>query len=68
MGRLLALLLGGVGILIFGPELVPGDVGSEVRTAVEKVIGEDWHAKLLSYGGGVLASIALILFAVRGRE
>ncbi|MCA9314789.1 MAG: hypothetical protein H6806_11190 [Planctomycetes bacterium] len=67
MGRLLALILGGIGIVLYGPELIPGDVGTEVRNVVMSVLG-DWYTTVKDNGAGLLAGLALILFAVRGRE
>ncbi|MGE0190987.1 MAG: hypothetical protein AB7T63_03000 [Planctomycetota bacterium] len=67
MGRLLALILGGIGIVLYGPQLIPGDAGTEVQNVVQSVLGE-WYDRVVENGAGLLAGLALILFAVRGRE
>ena len=68
MGRLLALILGGIGIVLYAPDLIPGDAGIEVRNVVEGLLKDGWYEKVKSSGAGILAGLALILFAVRGRE
>ena len=67
MGRLLALLLGGVGIVLYLPSFLPETIGTEIRGAVDGVL-KDWAPAVREHGAGLLAAMALILFAVRGRE
>lgn len=68
MGRLLALILGGIGIVLYGPLFLPEGVGTSVTDAVTGVVGEEFYRKLYEGGAGILAALALILFAVRGRD
>ncbi len=68
MGRLLALILGGIGIVLYGPDLIPGNAGTEVADVVRNLLGDEWYTKVRESGAGILAGLALILFAVRGRE
>ncbi len=68
MGRLLALIFGGAALLLFVPPLIGSDIGTKVREIWIDVIGLEWYQKLLSYGPGIFAGVALVLFAVRGGE
>ena len=67
MGRLLALLLGGVGIVLFLPSFLPEAIGTEIRSTVDGVL-QDWAPAVREHGAGLLAALALILLAIRGRE
>ena len=68
MGRLLALILGGVALVLYVPPLLPGDIGVQVEQALQDVITPTWYKKLTTQGAGVFAGIALLLLAVRGRD
>lgn len=68
MGRLVALILGGIALVLYVPPLLPGDIGVQVEQALQDVITPNWYAKLTNQGAGVFAGVALLLLAVRGRE
>ena len=68
MGRLVALILGGIALVLYLPPLLPGDIGVQVAQAIQDVITPTWHARLTTQGAGVFAGVALLLLAVRGRD
>ena len=69
MGRLLAFLLGGLALALYGPHLF---MTAEQLTSYVKwwrsAIGDGWYEKIFVTGPGVFAGLALILFAIRGKE
>lgn len=67
MGRLVALILGGIALVLYVPPLL-GDVGVKVQDALQDVLTQDVYHKLTNQGAGVFAGIALLLLATRGRE
>lgn len=84
MGRLLALILGGLALALYLPpfffkEPVPVEAGAPAGQAkdVERndydklfvdTIGAPLTDKLRSHGAGVFAGLALLLFAIRGSD
>lgn len=69
MGRLIAFILGGAAIVFFGAYLLPpGDFRSTVVGLWEGAdfIDEYFLERVRTYGAGVVAGIALLLFAIRG--
>lgn len=79
MGRLLALILGGLALALYVPPFFLEAVRSAEARALDPApsafdqvfidtIGADIYDKVRRHGAGVFAGLALILFAVRGRE
>ena len=79
MGRLLALILGGLALALFVPpfflkESAPPAAAATAPepNAFDKVfidtIGSEYLDKLKRYGAGVFAGLALVLIAVRGKD
>ena len=80
MGRLLALILGGLCLALYVPPFFfenPKPVESPATPKAEAndfdklfidTLGEPFTTKLKSHGAGVFAGLALILFAVRGKD
>ena len=68
MARLIALILGGVVLLLYVPLFLPAETAADVEKVWTEVIPMDLYVKLKLYGAGVAAGIALLLFAVRGRD
>ncbi len=69
MGRIVAFLLGGLALAFYGPYLfMTGDqLSGYVRWWTDR-LGEEWYGKILQFGPGTLAGVALVLLAVRGRD
>jgi hypothetical protein len=69
MGRLLAFILGGLALALYGPHLFMGEEGLRDYAAwwTDK-IGADWYAKIFTHGPGIFAGLGLLLLAVRGRD
>jgi len=69
MGRLIAFILGGAALAIYGPHLVlPADTLAEYTKWWTDTLGAEWYLKIFSYGPGIFAGLALVLIAVRGRD
>jgi hypothetical protein len=69
MGRLLAFVLGGLALALYGPHLFMGLEGlTDYETWWKEKIGEDWYKKIFELGPGIFAGLALLLLAVRGRD
>ena len=69
MGRLIAFILGGAALALYGPHLIlPADTLAEYENWWRTTLGADWYAKVFSYGPGIFAGLALVLLAVRGRD
>ena len=69
MGRLLSFLLGGVALALYGPHLfMTHDQIKAYEGWWQSAIGEGWYLKVFSSGPGIFAGLALILFAIRGKE
>ena len=79
MGRLLALILGGLALALYlppffveEPKPVEGSAPQVERNDVDKVfvdtIGAPLTDKLRRHGAGVFAGLALILFSIRGSD
>jgi hypothetical protein len=67
MGRIVAFVLGGLALALYGPHLFMDDVSSYEGWWRER-LGASWYAKIFSYGPGIFAGLALVLHAVRGRD
>jgi hypothetical protein len=75
MGRLLAFLLGGAALALYGPHLFMSHdaLADYKRWWVENLFGggpdaEGWYQKIFVHGPGIFAGLALLLLAVRGRD
>jgi hypothetical protein len=81
MGRLLALILGGLALALYVPPFFFEDPVPVEASGVAKVVphndfdqvfvdalGAPFTHKLKTHGAGVFAGLALILFAVRGKD
>ena len=69
MGRLLAFILGGAALALYGPHLIlPADTLAEYRQWWKDTLGDDWFEQIFEYGPGIFAGLALVLIAVRGRD
>ncbi len=67
MGRLLAFILGGAALALYGPHLFPGDIADNVETFWRDLIqSDDWYERIFKTGPGLFAGLALILIATRG--
>lgn len=66
MGRLIAIILGGAALALYVPVLLPTELEA-VHTLWTKLLGNRFDA-VVAAGGGLLAGLALILFAVRGKD
>jgi hypothetical protein len=69
MGRILAFVLGGLALALYGPHLflAADDLAGYVDWW-KKLLGDEGYAKVFTSGPGVFAGLGLILFAVRGRD
>ena len=69
MGRLIAFILGGAALALYGPHLfLPADALNGYTDWWKGVLQDDWYAKVFTYGPGIFAGLALVLLAVRGRD
>jgi hypothetical protein len=69
MGRLLAFILGGAALALYGPHLfLPAETLASYTTWWIETLGSDWYAKIFTYGPGIFAGLGLVLIAVRGRD
>ena len=69
MGRLIALILGGIALVLYAPYLVLTDQGMEdYRKIYVDLLGRDFYDRLAFFGPGTLVGLALILIAVRGKD
>jgi hypothetical protein len=67
MGRLIAFVLAAAAIVFFGSYMLPeSGLRTNVLDVWEKVIPGDLLFNLKLYGGGLVAGVGLLLFAVRG--
>jgi hypothetical protein len=66
MGRLLAFILGGAAIALYVPPLFTGL--DKVTKWWQDTLGPEWYPKVFGHGPGVLAGVALILLAIRGKD
>lgn len=69
MGRILAFLLGGLALALYAPHLflTEEQLGEWTKT-LTGFLGTGWYDKIFRHGPGIFAGLALVLFAVRGRE
>lgn len=69
MGRLLAFILGGAALALYGPHLfLPAETLASYTKWWIDTLGADWYAKIFTYGPGIFAGLGLVLIAVRGRD
>lgn len=69
MGRILAFLLGGLALALYAPHVFMTE--DQLKSWTQKLtdaIGQGWYEKIFQHGPGIFAGLALILFAVRGRD
>ncbi len=69
MGRLLAFILGGVALALYGPHLFLPE--AQLNAWVEwwqSVLQDGWYDKVFKYGPGIFAGLAMILLAIRGKD
>ncbi|MCC7139083.1 MAG: hypothetical protein IT460_11730 [Planctomycetes bacterium] len=69
MGRFLSFLLGGLALALYVPHLFLTDAKLiEYRNWWVQLVGQGWYDKVFAFGPGIFAGLALMLFAVRGRD
>ena len=69
MGRILAFLLGGFALALYGPNaFMTGEQWKTYSEWWEKTLTQGWYDTLFRVGPGIFAGLALLLLAVRGRE
>jgi hypothetical protein len=69
MGRLLAFVLGGAALALYGPYLFLGEEAlGKYRTWWIDTITQEWYDKIFIFGPGIFAGLALLLLAVRGKD
>lgn len=68
MGRLIAFILGGLALALYGPHLFldAETLGKYTRWWEETL--QDWYPKVFLFGPGIFAGLALLLLAVRGKD
>ena len=70
MGRLIALLLGAVALVLYVPPFLPAELATEVETAFLELLKQNrgLYDNIMGKGPGVFAGLALLLLAVRGKD
>ena len=70
MGRLIGFILGGVALALYGPPLfLPAESFTNYDNWLRETLGATWYAKVYTgHMPGILAGIALLLLAVRGKD
>ena len=69
MGRLLAFILGGAAIALYAPHLfLPEAELANYQEWWVKTLSQAWYDKIFKFGPGIFAGVALLLFAVRGKD
>lgn len=70
MGRIIAFLLGGLALALYAPHVFMTEDQLTKWSAwlTDTILGPAWYQKIFEHGPGIFAGLALILFAVRGRE
>ena len=69
MGRILAFLLGGFALALYGPNVfMTADQWETYSKWWDKTLTHGWYETLFRVGPGIFAGLALLLLAVRGRE
>ena len=69
MGRLLAFILGGSALVLYGPHLfLPQEQLEQYVNWWTETIGVEWYQKIFVFGPGIFAGFALILLAIRGKD
>jgi ABC-type uncharacterized transport system permease subunit len=69
MGRILAFLLGGFALALYGPNaFMTAEQWASYSDWWTKTLGEGWYTTLFKVGPGIFAGLALLLLAVRGSE
>ena len=68
MGRLIAFILGGAALALYGPQLfLPQDTLTNYNQWLKDNL-LNWYDPIFKYGPGTFAGLALILVALRGRD
>ena len=69
MGRILAFLLGGLALALYGPHLfMTIEQLKNYENWWKDLVNEGWYDKIFKHGPGIFAGLALLLLAVRGRD
>ena len=69
MGRLLAFILGGGALALYGPYLfLPETELNQYVAWWKNMLGEAWYLKIFQFGPGILAGLALVFLAIRGKD
>jgi hypothetical protein len=69
MGRIVAFILGGLALALYGPHLfMSASQLDGYESWWKNTIGDDWYTKIFRHGPGIFAGLALLLIAVRGRD
>lgn len=71
MGRLIAFILGGAALALYAPYVFlpqDGNLFLEIDKFWKGLLKGDWFERVFGYGPGVLAGIAMLLIATRGRD
>lgn len=71
MSRLIAFILGGAALAFYTPLLVlteKSEVLQDIRKFWSGLMGDELFLKMTLIGPGVFVGLALILFAIRGKD
>ena len=74
MGRLLAFVLGGAALALYGPHLFLGKEQIEnyknwwIKALGGGDAGQGWYESIFQFGPGIFAGLALLLLALRGKD
>jgi hypothetical protein len=69
MGRLLAFILGGAALALYGPHIfLPDEQLGQYVNWWSETIGAEWYMKIFGLGPGIFAGLALVLLAIRGKD
>ena len=69
MGRIVAFILGGLALALYGPHLFMSATQLvDYENWWKGFLHDDWYAKVFTMGPGIFAGLALLLIAVRGRD
>jgi len=69
MGRLIAFVLGGAALALYGPHLfLPQETLLDYQKWWVDLLGAEWYTKIFGLGPGIFAGLALLLIAIRGKD
>jgi hypothetical protein len=69
MGRILAFLLGGLALALYGPNVfMTIDQWAKYEKWWSETLPAGWFDTIFRKGPGIFAGLALLLLAVRGRD